>query len=330
MLESVFLSPGSSVMDVVTDLRAIPNPLILPIITIGNFDGVHLGHQAIFRSLVERAQAIGGTSLVLTFDPHPLKIIAPERCPPLLTPTDKKLSLIQACAVDVVICLPFTPALANHAPVAFVEDILVRTLAIHEIYVGYDFAFGRGRQGTISLLNQLGARHNFHVHMIEPIAVEGRVASSSIIRQWLQEGKVDSAARLLGRLYSIKGEVIEGYQKGRELGFPTANVRSDYELIPGRGVYAVFVEWRGQRHEGVANIGYNPTFGRAQLSIEVHIFDFSQQLYSETVEVYFIMKIRDERTFPSVADLIAQIGHDVETAHALLAAYRAQTPPHMV
>jgi riboflavin kinase/FMN adenylyltransferase len=309
-------------MDVITDLRAFPKSLPAPIMTIGNFDGVHLGHQAIFHTLRQRARELGGTSVVLTFDPHPLKILAPQHCPLLITPTAKKLSLMQACELDVVICLPFTQELANLTPVAFVEEALVGRIGIREIYVGYDFAFGKGRQGTIALLRELGHRHGFHVHIIEPIAAEGRVVSSSIIRQWVQQGSVDEAALLLGRLYSIAGTVIEGYQKGRELGFPTANVRSTYELIPGRGVYAVVVDWRGQRYEGVANIGVNPTFGRTQLSVEVHLFNFSQQLYGETVEVSFVKKIRDERAFPSVADLVKQIGQDVDTAHALLAAYR--------
>jgi riboflavin kinase/FMN adenylyltransferase len=309
-------------MDVITDLGAFPKSLPMPIMTIGNFDGVHLGHQAIFRTLCQRAREIGGTSIVLTFDPHPLKILAPQHCPLLITPTAKKLSIMRQCRLDVVVCLPFTQSLANLTPVAFVEEVLVGTIGIREIYVGYDFAFGKGRQGTIALLQELGNRHGFRVHIIEPIAVEGRVVSSSIIRQWVQEGSVDEAALLLGRLYSIAGTVVEGFQKGRELGFPTANVRSTDELIPGRGVYAVVVDWRGQHYDGVANIGYNPTFGRTQLSIEIHLFNFSQQLYGETVEVSFVKKIRDERAFPSVADLVKQIGQDVEAAHALLAAHR--------
>jgi len=311
-------------MDVLTDLRALPTSFPQPIVTIGNFDGVHLGHQAIFRTLIERARAVDGTAVVLTFDPHPLKILAPERCPLLLTPTEKKISLMQACQIDVVVCLPFTPTLANLTPVAFVEDVLLGMLGMREIYVGYDFAFGRGRQGTISLLHELGVQHDFRVHMIEPVTVDGSVVSSSIIRQWLQQGRVDAAAPLLGRLYSISGLVVEGYHKGHELGFPTANVRSANELIPNRGVYAVLVDWQGQSHEGVANIGYNPTFGRTQLSIEVHLFDFVQQLYGETVEVFFVQKIRDERTFPTVADLVEQISRDVERAQALLSAHRAR------
>ena len=290
--------------------------------TIGNFDGVHLGHQVIFRTLCQRAHEVGGTSIVLTFDPHPLKVLAPERCPLLITPTRKKLSIIQGCGVDVVVCLPFTRELADLTPDVFVEDVLVGTIGIREIYVGYNFAFGKGRQGSIALLQELGQRHGFRVHVVEPIALEGRVVSSSIIRQWIQQGQVDEAALLLGRLYSITGTVVEGYQKGRELGFPTANVRSTDELIPGRGVYAVMVDWREQRYEGVANIGFNPTFGRAQLSVEIHLFNFSQQLYGETVEVSFVKKIRDERAFPSVADLVKQIGQDVATAHTLLATYR--------
>jgi riboflavin kinase/FMN adenylyltransferase len=320
------ITTGFSEMDVITDLRAFPTPLPVPIMTIGNFDGVHRGHQAIFHTLCQRAREVSGTAIVLTFDPHPLKILAPERCPPLITPTAKKLALLQASKLDVVVCLPFTQELANLSPVAFVEDVLVGTMGIREIYVGYDFAFGKGRQGTITLLQELGYRHRFDVHIVEPIAVEGRVVSSSVIRQWVQQGSVDEAALFLGRLYSIAGTVIEGYQKGRELGFPTANVRSSYELIPGRGVYAVVVDWRARQYEGVANIGFNPTFGRTQLSVEIHLFNFAEQLYSETVEVYFLKKIRDERAFPSVADLVRQIGQDVEAAHTLLAAHRLHAP----
>jgi riboflavin kinase / FMN adenylyltransferase len=309
-------------MDVITNLAAFPKSLPLPVITIGNFDGVHLGHQAIFQALGQRARDIGGTSIVLTFDPHPLKVLAPERCPRLITPTAKKLSIIQACGIDVAICLPFTRELADLTPETFVKDVLVRTIGIQEIHVGYNFAFGKGRQGSIALLQALGQRHGFRVCISEPIAVAGCVVSSSVIRQWIEQGSVDEAARLLGRLYSIAGTVVEGYQKGRELGFPTANVRSADELIPGRGVYAVMVEWREQSYEGVANIGFNPTFGRTALSLEIHLFNFSQQLYGEAVEVSFVKKIRDERAFPSIAELVKQIGQDVQTAHTLLATYR--------
>ena len=312
-------------MHVITALDAFPKFVAAPVLTIGNFDGVHLGHQEIFRQLRHRTGEIGGTSIILTFDPHPLKILAPDRCPPLLTPTAKKLSLMQRCHLDFVVCLPFTPELANLTPSDFVETILLGTFGMQEIYVGYDFAFGKGRSGTIGLLEELGQRHGFRVHIINPITVHGRVVSSSSIRRWIQQGRVDEAAVLLGRLYSLVGMVIEGYQKGREIGFPTANVRSTYEVIPARGVYAVQVEWQGQRYDGVANIGFNPTFGRSQLSLEIHLFDFGGQLYGETVEVFFLKKIRDEQAFPSVGALVEQIHQDVETAHRLLAAYRLQT-----
>ena len=308
-------------MDVITDLDAVPKSLPLPIMTIGNFDGVHLGHQSIFRALSERAREVGGTSMVLTFEPHPLKILAPQRCPLLITRTAKKLEIMRECGLDLVICLPFTPALANLKPESFVEEVLVERLHVREMYVGYNFAFGKGRQGTLALLQALGDRYGFAVHIIKPIAVDGRIVSSSIIRQWIQQGRVDEAALLLGRFYSITGTVVEGYQKGRELGFPTANVRSPDDLIPGHGVYAVTVEWSKQHVDGVANIGFNPTFGRTQLSIEIHLFDFDQELYGEAVEVSFVKKIRDERAFPSVADLVTQIAHDVEAAHTLLRAH---------
>jgi riboflavin kinase/FMN adenylyltransferase len=312
-------------MEVITDLRNFPQSRLRPVLTIGNFDGVHRGHQAIFRTLIQRAQTIGGSSVVLTFDPHPLKILAPERCPPLITPTAKKLALMRACHLDYVVCLPFTRELAELSPRAFVEEVLLGALGMREIFVGYDFAFGKGRQGTITLLQEIGQQAGFRVHTIEQISVDGRVVSSSSIRQGIQHGRVDEAALLLGRLYSLSGTVVEGYRKGRELGFPTANVRSSYDLIPARGVYAVLAEWRGRRYEGVANIGYNPTFGRARLSIEIHLFDFAAQLYGEMIEVSFVKKIRDERAFPAVDDLVQQIRQDTECARVLLAAHRMQT-----
>jgi riboflavin kinase/FMN adenylyltransferase len=195
---------------------------------------------------------------------------------------------------------------------------------MQEIFVGYDFAFGQGRQGTIALLQEMALQAGFRVYIIEPIGVEGKVVSSSGIRQGIQQGRVDEAALLLGRPYSLAGTVIEGYHKGRELGFPTANVQSSYELVPGRGVYAVLAEWQGRRYEGVANIGFNPTFGRPDLSIEVHLFDFSAQLYGHVVEVHFVKKIRDERAFPAVDDLVQQIRQDIVCARTLLAAHRLQ------
>jgi riboflavin kinase/FMN adenylyltransferase len=262
--------------------------------------------------------------MVLTFDPHPMKVLAPDRCPPLLTPTPKKLALMEACQPDFVVCLPFTLELAGLSPGDFVERILLGVFGMREIYVGYDFAFGKGRSGTIRLLEELGGEHNFRVHIIKPVMVQGRIVSSSAIRRWIQDGNVDEAARFLGRLYSLIGPVVEGLQRGRELGFPTANVRLTYEVVPARGVYAVQVEWQGRRYDGVANIGVNPTFGDTQLGLEIHLFDFGETLYGETVEVFFLKKIRDEQTFPSGTALIAQIRQDVDTAHRLLAAHRLQ------
>jgi riboflavin kinase/FMN adenylyltransferase len=233
--------------------------------------------------------------------------------------------LLHTCHPDFVVCLPFTPELASLGPNDFVEKILLGVFGMREICVGFDFAFGKGRTGTIQLLQELGERHGFAVHTVGPITVAGHVVSSSSIRRWIQQGKVDEAALLLGRLYSLVGTVVEGYQKGRDLGFPTANVSLTYEVIPARGVYAVQVERRGQRYDGVANIGFNPTFGRSHLSLEIHVFDFTEHLYGETVEVYFVKRIRDEQTFPSVSALIEQIGKDVETAKRLHAAYRLDT-----
>jgi riboflavin kinase/FMN adenylyltransferase len=300
------------------DTRAYPKPVL----ALGNFDGVHLGHQAIFQHVVARAREVAGTSMVFTFEPHPLQVLAPEKAPPLLTTYEQKIRLIAAFGITVGLRVPFTEQFARQEPIEFVREILWRRLGIYEVVVGHDFRFGHRRAGTVDFLQAQAERFGYQVTVIPAIRQEETVVSSSNIRRLLFEGHVEQAARLLGRYYAIEGSVVEGFQRGRQLGFPTANVRPINAIVPRKGVYTVRVEWEKRLYPGVANVGYNPTFGNQALSVEAHLFDVDVDLYGATVCVEFLHRIRDERKFASVAELAAQIACDAQearTVHASLA-----------
>ena len=288
-----------------------------PVLALGNFDGVHLGHQNIFRHVVSRADEIGGTPMVFTFDCHPLQVLAPERAPLVLTTNAQKRSLISALGVRVGLWIPFTEQFARQKPLAFIRDVLQNGIGVHELVVGYDFRFGHCRAGNVSLLQQQAAAYGYEVTVIPAVKLGSTVVSSSTVRDMLQEGQVEEAARLLGRDYVLAGSVVEGFQRGAKLGFPTANVRVGHALVPRVGVYAVRVEWQGQHYPGVANVGHNPTFGNASLSVEVHLLDFAGDLYGAQLGVAFVARIRDERKFASVDELAAQIACDVQQARHL-------------
>lgn len=288
-----------------------------PVLALGNFDGVHLGHQAIFHQVRSRAQAIQGTAMVFTFEPHPLRVVRPEQAPPLLTTFEQKMQLIAAEGIEVGLRVPFTDVFAQQQPGEFIQDILCRQIGVRELVVGYDFRFGHKRAGTVDLLQEAAATHGYQVTVVPAISVAGLTVSSSNIRQLVQQGAVADASRLLGRFYAIEGTVVEGFRRGATIGFPTANVQSVNEIIPQTGVYAVRVTWCEQQHDGVANVGYNPTFGNEALSVEAHLFDFEADLYGETIRVAFVQKIRDERKFASVDELTAQIAQDAEQARTI-------------
>jgi riboflavin kinase/FMN adenylyltransferase len=300
------------------DTRAYPKPVL----ALGNFDGVHLGHQAIFQHVVTRAREVDGTSMVFTFEPHPLQVLAPEKAPPLLTTYEQKIRLIAALGITVGLRVPFTEQFARQEPIEFVREVLWRHLGIHEVVVGHDFRFGHRRAGTVDFLQTQAAPFGYRVTVIPAIMQEDTVVSSSNIRRLLLQGQVEPAARLLGRHYAIEGPVVEGFRRGRQLGFPTANVRPINAIVPHKGVYTVRVEWENRLYPGVANVGYNPTFGNQALSVEAHLFDVDADLYGATVRVEFLHRIRDERKFASVEELAAQIVSDAQEArmvHARLA-----------
>jgi riboflavin kinase/FMN adenylyltransferase len=294
------------------------NPLRNPVLTIGNFDGVHKGHLSLFNKVKERAALIDGQSVVMTFEPHPIKVMMPENGPPLITPTEQKLKLMEASGIDVILCVPFTEEFANISPQSFVKDLLVDKIGIREIVVGYDYSFGHKRAGNIDLLKKMGDKLGFTVHVVDKILLDETVVSSTTVRNLVQEGNLSEAKRLLGRHYQVCGTVIKGKNRGgRLLGFPTANLKLVDELTPKLGVYAVKVLIGDKTYNGLTNIGYNPTFGNNVFSVETHILDFSGDLVGETIRVNFIERLRDEKTFKSVDELAEQIKKDTIRAREL-------------
>ncbi len=305
-------------MEIIKGLKDVGAKVRGPVLTIGNFDGVHLGHQKILRRVVSRAEELGCQSCVFTFDPHPLSIIAPEKCPPLLTSLEKKMALMEESGIQVVICTHFNRDLGNTSPEAFIRDILHATLRVKDVFVGFNFAFGRGRAGGVKLLKALANDCGFGAHVIEPVRVEGRTVSSTAIRRLLGQGRVEQAAKLLGRFYSLSGRVVEGSSRGEALGYPTANLETAGVVIPLAGIYAGRALLRGQAHRAVINLGWSPTFGDVGFRVEAHILDFTEDIHGEELELEFIRRLREERRFDSMQELALQIGRDVEEARALL------------
>lgn len=289
------------------------------VLTIGNFDGIHLGHREIFRKVVKTARDIQGTGMVFTFVPHPLKVLDPVHAPSLINTYEEKERLISASCIDALVCAPFTIQTASITAEDFVKNILVEKIGIRHLIVGYDYAFGRDRQGNVEYLRTAGLKNGFDVQVLPPISHSGEVFSSTRIRQCLYAGDVSGVVRLLGRHFNLEGQVMHGAKRGHRIGFPTANLKTEKELLPRNGVYAVKVKHRDQILDGVVNIGCNPTFRVGGISIEVHILDFSGDLYGEDLRIYFVERLREEILFPSANDLIRAINHDISRAREILA-----------
>jgi riboflavin kinase/FMN adenylyltransferase len=284
-----------------------------PAITIGNFDGVHLGHQKIIHSLVDKAREMKGDAIVVTFESHPKKVLNPEEAPKILTTNREKIALLTGMGVNHVILLNFSQEMANLNAVDFYERLLIRKLGVREIVIGYDHAFGRNREGTIEFLNDLTADTGIGVKRIDEKIIDGRAISSTWLRAEIINGNFPAANRLLGRPYSLTGTVVRGAGRGKGLGFPTANVEPDDrdKLIPARGVYAVRVDIPGgERKSGMLNIGVNPTFGGIRESIEVNIPDLDMDLYGRELTLHFYEKIREEKRFSGPDELKRQITAD--------------------
>ena len=307
-------------MRIIRGIKNTTEKLPYPVLTLGNFDGVHLGHQAIFKKVVDRAKQINGTAIAFTFEPHPLKVLAPERSPRLLNTFHGKMKLFEASGIQVVICADFTREFAQQNPGDFARRILAEALGVKEVYVGWDYAFGKGREGSIESLKAIGEELGFVVGAVDAVQVDGTVVSSSLVRDLVSNGSVENVARYLARHYSIEGNVIHGDNRGHTLGFPTANIHTANELLPAHGVYAVRVQVGGVHHSGVAAIGVRPTFGAGPVSIEVFLFDYDGNLYGKHLEIAFIKRLRGEQKFPDADALVRQMHQDVAEAKAALAA----------
>ncbi|HAM53395.1 MAG TPA: riboflavin biosynthesis protein RibF [Nitrospiraceae bacterium] len=306
-------------MVVIRGLESLKKKYRDVVLTIGNFDGVHRGHQKIFRNVVERARALNGTAMAITFDPHPAHVLAPERGSRMLTTFDAKARLLDFFGIDIVLCINFTKEFASTAPDDFIRDVIRDKIAAREVIVGHNYAFGKGKEGSTDLLRRRGKKYGFVVKVVRYARSFGHIVSSSRIRSLLNKGRVCEASRLLGRPYMIEGHVIKGAGRGGSLlNVPTANIATKNELIPKEGVYAVKVGYKGRILDGAANIGRNPTFGNAQISYEIHIFDFSEDIRSEDIRVYFIDRIRDEETFPDISTLKEAIMGDISRARDIL------------
>lgn len=302
-------------MQVIFNLNEIRKPFINPVLTIGNFDGVHKGHLALFDKVKERAEAIAGHSVVMTFEPHPLKIMRQADGPQLITHTGQKLELIEKAGIDIIVCVSFDRAFAAIPAREFVSNILVEKIGIKEIVVGYDYTFGHNREGDINLLREMGTDLGFVVHLVGPVQVDHTLVSSTSIRRLVQEGRVAEAKVLLGRDFEVQGTVVKGQNRGgRLLGFPTANLNPHGELLPKRGVYAVKLLIDDALHNGVTNVGYNPTFGDTGLTVETHVLDYSGDLLGRTIKVLFVKRLRDEKAFKTFEELSDQIAQDIAQA----------------
>lgn len=315
-------------MDCIRHIESHPRRFVAPVVTLGNFDGVHRGHQAILERVVAAARARGDEAVAISFHPHPLAVLKPERAPGVLTPLREKVRWIAATGVDVLVLRHFTRAFASLEPETFVERFLVDRLHASRLVVGHSVSFGRNRRGDATLLTELGRRHGFDLEVVGPVRADGHEVSSSLVRRSITEGNLRLATALLGRPHALIGRVVVGKQRGAALGFPTANVAVRAGLHPPDGVYAVRVEIspaHGRpasetiRRDGVANIGRNPTFGENARTLEAHIFDFDADIYGRRCRVAFVERVRGEIKFPGVEALVAQIARDADDARGILA-----------
>lgn len=287
-------------------------------VTLGNFDGVHLGHRELFRQLVKTARSLNCSSVVYTFAPHPLKFLAPDKAPLLLNTPEEKRRLIAASHIDYLIESPFTTDFATMSPEQFVDDILLAKLHVKALVVGYDYAFGKARRGDTDFLQACGKEKGFTVEVLQPVGADGLPYSSTRIRTMVAAGEVAKVVSLLGRQYNLEGRVVPGEQRGRELGFPTANLETKKELLPAPGVYAVKVRHGSQEYGGVVNLGNRPTFGAGSSTIEVHLLDFTGQLYEQNLRIYFVERLRGEQKFASAEELADAIAADVLKSRQIL------------
>jgi len=289
-----------------------------PVLALGNFDGVHRGHRKILERVRRVADERGATSVVMTFDPHPPRVVRPDKAPPLLMTKSQKLEAIEQAGVHGAAIVRFTPEMSRWEPEMFVRTVLVDWLRVAEVWVGANFLFGHDRTGNFTLLRVLGSRYGFRAEKIDPVRYKEFVVSSTRVRRLVSEGRVDEAGALLGHAYSIDGTVVRGDQRGRTIGFPTANLCTENELLPPHGVYATTIRIRDVVHASVTNVGVRPTVDNSgRTTIETHIFKFDRDVYGAPVRLGFVQRIRDERAFETLDQLQAQIAADCSRARVL-------------
>jgi riboflavin kinase/FMN adenylyltransferase len=292
--------------------------------TIGNFDGVHMGHRRLITRVNDRAQAKNLIGMVVTFDPHPLTVVGSGKRPPFITSMGRKLELIETLGPHLTVVLPFSKKLAALEPEDFVREYLVQGLRLKELVIGYDYAFGKGRKGNFELLRALGDKYGFRVEQLDPVIIDGAVVSSTRIRDMIQAGDVWNVKPLLGRFHELEGTVVHGHSRGKNLGFPTANLQPEVDLLPKTGVYAVWVTTPEGLVPGVANIGLNPTFGDNALAVEAHLFDFSGDLYERPLRLHLVQRLRSERKFDTIDALVSRIREDAALAKDILSSAEAE------
>ena len=314
-------------MKIIGNLTSLEKKVSYPVLTIGAFDGIHLGHQRIIRKVEERAREEGGTSLLMTFRDHPLKALDPKNAPVLITPPQIKQEILRGLGLDLLIWVPFTQEFSEKEPQAFVKEVLVGILGIKEIWVGFDFAFGKDRRGDALLLQELGQELGFLAGIVPPVIEGGEIISSTRIRDLLRAGRVADASRLLGRAYIVRGRVAKGRGRGKELGFPTSNLKPAPDFLLPNGIYAGYGKVGDQAWKAAINVGSAPTLQGRDRRIEVHMLGFEGDLYRHKMEVHFLEKIREERRFPDERALIRQIREDVVLVRQLLSEQGKETPP---
>jgi riboflavin kinase/FMN adenylyltransferase len=305
-------------MQIVTGRDIDKKIIAASVVTIGNFDGVHRGHGEIFARLKTRGAELGVPSVVVSFEPHPLKVLAPDSAPLLITTLEQKTVLIEEAGIDYLVVIPFSKDFSRLPAQDFVMNILCGSLGMRHIIIGHDYAFGRGREGNFNTLAILGALHGFTLEDLPPLGEGGVVFSSSLVRSAIITGDMDGASRTLGRYYPISGTVVHGRKIGNTIGFPTANISTPNELIPSDGVYAVMADIAGQIIKGACNIGSNPTFDGVKRTVEVFLLDFSGNIYDQAMTVHFVRRLRPVRKFADVAALKTAISRDVSDVRSML------------
>ncbi|MBW1650649.1 MAG: bifunctional riboflavin kinase/FAD synthetase [Deltaproteobacteria bacterium] len=311
-------------MELIHNLNQIKQPYNNAVVTIGNFDGVHIGHKELFQQIINEAKNIGGKSVVITFNPHPMKVIKKKKPFYLITPLARKVELIKKIGIDILIIIPFTTEFAQLTAEDFLKKILINKIGAKVIIVGNDYAFGKNRGGNLAFLKQHRQKFNYEVKGISDITgtLNERISSTKV-RKTIAAGKIFEVKQLLGRFYKIAGKVIAGRSRGgKTLGFPTANIKPNEQLPPAFGVYAVFVDYQKNTYNGVANVGISPSFGDNLFTIEIHIINFNENIYGEKLGITFIKKIREEKKFTDTSELSEQIKKDIQKGEKILLKWR--------